>query len=98
MAAKPSAKLTVPATLADVNAKWLTQVLSLSCPGVEVTSAKISGFIGYKPNKARVELKYNAVGRKAGLPPSLFVKGGFKGSSGAALSGIDAGLDIGTEL
>jgi Phosphotransferase enzyme family len=63
-----------------------------------VKSVSVSNFIGHKPNKARVQVEYNAAGKKAGLPASLFVKGGFKGVNNETVSGIDAGLDIGTEV
>lgn len=71
----------VPRTFADVTASWLTAVLGALHPGVEVTSARVDQHMGYKPNKARVHLTYNALGNSAGLPPTLVVKGTFNGTT-----------------
>jgi hypothetical protein len=70
----------VPRTFDQVTAEWLSQVLGLTYPGVEVLTAKVDPTMGHKPNKARVHLTYNGVGREAGLRPTLVVKGTFNGS------------------
>ena len=90
--------MNIPQALADITPHWLSEILSPGYPGVHVTTAKVSGFLGHKPNKARVQVEYNDVGRRAGLPASFFVKGGFKGTNSAVTSGIESGLDIGTEV
>ena len=95
---KNKAGLSIPQTLQDITPQWMSAIMSRQYPGVEVKSVAVSDFIGHKPNKARVQVDYNAAGKKAGLPGSLFVKGGFKGVKNETASGIDAGLDIGTEL
>ena len=88
-------KPAIPRRLDEVTADWLTQVLARSHPGVEVTRVTTEGFMGYKPNKARLAVEYNAAGERAGLPASFIVKGGFKGGSDG---GEKSGLDIGVEL
>lgn len=82
-------------TLEELTPLWLSAALSRQHPGVEVISAQVSDFMGYKPNKARVRVAYNAAGQQAGLPTDLVVKGGFQQSDA---SGAPTGLDIGLEL
>jgi hypothetical protein len=85
----------IPTRLDQVDAAWLSQALGQQHPGVQVTQVETSDFLGYKPNKARLQLQYNAVGERAGLPTSLIVKGGFKQApSGETLSGLDIGLEL----
>lgn len=85
----------IPTRLEQVDATWLTQVLAPQHAGIEVTQVSCDGFFGYKPNKARLHLRYNAAGERAGLPSSLIVKGGFKQTpSGEQLSGLDIGLEL----
>lgn len=85
----------IPDTLADVTPEWLSETLCARFPGVEVVSADVGDFFGYKPNKARVQVSYNEAGRRAGLPESLIVKGGFGGAApGETLSGLDIGLEL----
>jgi hypothetical protein len=85
----------IPTRLDQIDTAWLTNVIAREHPGAEVTAADVSDFIGYKPNKARVTLRYNEAGERAGLPPSLIVKGGFKQAPGGEeLSGLDIGLEL----
>jgi hypothetical protein len=74
-------KFSIPKVREDVTAEWLTSVLSPQYPGVTVTSAKVGELMGHKPNKVRLQLKYNKAGREAGLPPTMVVKGSFPGYS-----------------
>ncbi|MCK8683279.1 phosphotransferase family protein [Pseudomonas umsongensis] len=91
----PSSQPLIPTRLDQVDATWLSHVLSLRHPGVQVTHVQVSDFLGYKPNKARLHLRYNTVGEHAGLPASMIVKGGFKRTpSGEELSGLDIGLEL----
>ena len=73
--------LPVPRAFTDVTAEWLTAVLSPLHPGAEVVSATVDPHMGHKPNKARIHLTYNEAGEKAGLPPTLVVKGTFNGTT-----------------
>src|SRR3546814_19973382 len=43
-------------------------------------TAKSDPTMGHQPNKARVHLAYNEVGQKAGLAPTLVIKGTFNGT------------------
>ena len=70
----------VPRRFDQVTAEWLTRVLALTYPGLEVLSARLDPTMGHKPNKARIHLTYNAVGAEAGLTPTLVVKGTFNGT------------------
>ena len=67
----------LPVTVDDVDARFLTEALSINYPGVEVTSARHEGILWGTGTKIKLRVEYNAAGQKAGLPPSLFVKGGF---------------------
>lgn len=71
----------VPRSFNQVTPEWLTRVLSISTPGVEVLTATVDPTMGHKPNKARVHLTYNEAGQKAGLTPTLVVKGTFNGTT-----------------
>lgn len=74
-----TARIPVPRAFSDISAEWLTRVLALKHPGVEVVSASVDPHMGHKPNKARVHLSYNEAGQKADLPPTLVAKGTFNG-------------------
>lgn len=90
-----SAQPLIPTRLEQIDVAWLSQALAQSYPGVEVTAVSVDGFLGYKPNKARLHLSYNVAGERAGLPASMIVKGGFKHApSGEELSGLDIGLEL----
>jgi aminoglycoside/choline kinase family phosphotransferase len=69
--------LPLPIRLEDVSAGWLTAALALRYPGVEVRRATQSEVLQGTATKARMTLEYNEAGRRAGLPATLFVKGGF---------------------
>lgn len=71
----------VPRSFAQVTPEWLSGVLGLSYPGVAVIAATVDPTMGHKPNKARVHLIYNDAGKKAGLPPTMVVKGTFNGTA-----------------
>lgn len=85
----------IPDALPEITPEWLTAALGGRYPGVVVVDCEVSGFLGYKPNKACVSLRYNATGRGAGLPETMIVKGGFKRDGGGqTLSGLDLGLEL----
>lgn len=70
----------VPRAFDQVTPEWLTAVLSQSHPGIRVTAATVDPTMGHKPNKARVHLRYDEAGQRAGLPATLVVKGTFNGT------------------
>jgi aminoglycoside phosphotransferase (APT) family kinase protein len=86
-----SSKVDPPRTIKQVTCEWLSAALQEQYPGVKVTRADVGPLFGNKPNKARIKLKYNAAGERAGLPPSMVVKATFPGLGTGA-----AGLDIAT--
>lgn len=88
----------IPISLEEITAEWLTEVLASKYPGVVVTAAEVSDFVGHKRNKARVAVRYNAAGKEAGLPDSLFFKGSLKAFNEASTTGLDGGLDIANEI
>jgi hypothetical protein len=68
----------LPLSLSEITPEWLSAALSAEHPGVEVTSAQIDNVIHGTASKALLRVAYNDVGRDAGLPPTLCVKGGFR--------------------
>jgi Phosphotransferase enzyme family len=67
----------LPLVVKDVTEGWLTSALALRYPGVEVTSARHETILQGTATKIRVRARYNDLGRKAGLPETFIVKGGF---------------------
>lgn len=89
-----STPFAIPTTPDAVTPGWLETALGRAYPGTKVVRAEVSGFFGYKPNKARVSIDY-APGAATDLPRRLIVKGGFKkGSGGESLTGLDIGLEL----
>jgi len=72
-----SPSLSLPVDVKDVNPGFLTEALSINYPGVEVVAARQDGVFWGTGTKIRLQVEYNAAGRKAGLPDALLVKGGF---------------------
>jgi hypothetical protein len=67
----------MPVTPEQVTARWLTEALRISYPGVTVHSMAAAPAVLGTAGKIRVRLTYDAAGVAAGLPASLIVKGGF---------------------
>ena len=87
-----NAQVRIPRVLEEVTADWLSNALASFVPGVTVDAVRLDPPMGFKPNKARAHLVYGG-SRRADLPETLIVKGGFKGLGAEA-----TGLDIGVEL
>jgi hypothetical protein len=66
-----------PTHIDDLTPAWFTPILALKVPGAEVLSVQVEDEILGMAVKVRVRLTYNATGRAAGLPETLFVKAGF---------------------
>ena len=62
----------------ELSAAWVTEALRHRYPGTVVTSLRHGHFIGGTGTKIQLHLEYNAAGQSAGLPPSLYAKGGFE--------------------
>jgi Phosphotransferase enzyme family len=65
----------VPNTYNGITESWLTAVLCRGISGAEVINFRIADFSNGSSNRARIYLRYNDVGRKAGLPATVFCKG-----------------------
>jgi hypothetical protein len=74
-----------PKSLADVSASWLGHALSCKYPGTQVIGLERGVVIGGMATKAQYFLRYNDVGLRHGLPPSLFLKTGFEVHSARAV-------------
>lgn len=69
----------LPRTLDAVTTAWLSDAFSANYPGTTVTSFAVAGAIDGTASKVRFALEYDAKGRAYGLPPSVWLKGGFEG-------------------
>jgi hypothetical protein len=67
-------KIPIPDDIAGVDAKWLTEVLSIAHPGLRVCSADIRENIGGACTKLRVALQTT----RDDFPPTVVVKGCFE--------------------
>lgn len=68
----------LPRNPEGLTAAWVTKALAKRWPGVEVTALDHGRVIGGTGTKIQLRLEYNAAGQAAGLPPSLYAKGGFE--------------------
>ncbi|MBV9840571.1 MAG: phosphotransferase [Sphingomonadaceae bacterium] len=78
MGAQETISNDLPMHYEDVTAEWVTQALRRRWPGVTVTGLRHAQTIGGTGSKIQLELEYDDAGLAAGLPPRLFVKGGFE--------------------
>jgi hypothetical protein len=74
----PEDQIRLPIALEEITAEWVTAALALRTPGVEVRSLHRGTVIHGSATKVRLLLDYNQAGHAAGLPPTLFLKGGFE--------------------
>lgn len=61
----------------EITPAWLTQALQQRYPGVEVQTAATKNILWGTATKVLIKLGYNDAGIAAGLPPVMYVKGGF---------------------
>jgi aminoglycoside/choline kinase family phosphotransferase len=71
--------MALPKTVEDISAAWLTEALSRRHPGLVVASARHDDVIAGTGTKVTVDVEFNDVGRAAGIPGRLLVKGAFSG-------------------
>ena len=71
-------RISRPVELDGITSAWLTEALAVRHPGVEVRSVHVGTVIHGSATKVRLLLDYNEAGHRAGLPPTLFLKGGFE--------------------
>ena len=74
---RPTSALNLPLSTDEITAEWLTEALADNFPGVAFTRATRAEVMSGTATKVRIHALYNEAGRKAGLPPTLIVKGGF---------------------
>lgn len=67
----------LPKDTASITAEWLTKVLQQDYPGTVVTSLYLGTIIPGTATKVRLLLSYNEAGHAHGLPPTMWLKGGF---------------------
>lgn len=64
----------VPGTYEAITTEWLTAVLCRDVPGAHVTSFRITDRSDGSSNRARIHLEYDAAGRRAQFPITVFCK------------------------
>jgi Phosphotransferase enzyme family len=67
----------LPLEVDEVTAQWLTKALSIDIPGLVVNGATVTKARHGFTSVLHVTIDVNEVGRKAGLPTQIIVKGGF---------------------
>lgn len=67
----------LPRRIEEITRDWLSEALSRRHPGVEVTSVTHGMTLAGTATKRQFRLEYNDAGTRAGLPATMWVKGGF---------------------
>lgn len=70
--------LTMPTSLAEVTADWLSEALSQRYPGTVVTSVVHGSTVRATGTKLRLLLDYNDAGHAHRLPPTMWFKSGLE--------------------
>lgn len=68
----------LPRSPEGLDARWVTAALQDRYPGVEAVSVRHGTTIGGTGTKVQLLCEWNEAGRAAGLPQSLYAKGGFE--------------------
>ncbi len=68
----------LPLAIEDITAPWLTRALRLKYPGITVEGVEVADLIRGTCTKIRLRLALDEAGRRAGIPPSVILKGGFE--------------------
>ena len=66
-----------PETPQQITPAWMTWALRRNYPAVEVLSVNVVDIMAATATKVRIKLTYDDAGAKAGLPPTMIVKGAF---------------------
>jgi len=74
--------VTLPRTMDEITADWLTAALAGKYPGTEVTSLFVGTIVHGSATKIRLLLTYNDAGHMYRLPATMFAKGNFEAASG----------------
>lgn len=67
----------LPNRIEQIDAEWLTKILSANYPGTVVTEVHHGTVISGTATKVRLLLSYNDEGHRHRLPPTMWLKGGF---------------------
>ena len=94
MTIAPEDRISLPVALDEITAEWLTEALAVRHPGVEVRSVHQGTVIHGSATKLRLLLDYNEVGHQEGLPPTLFLKGGFEEHGLVSTAGYAGEVDF----
>ncbi len=73
----------LPLELGEIDSDWLTRALRTRAPGVTVRSFEIADIIHGTCTKVRLRLEMDEAGQRAGIPPTVIIKGGFEEHSAA---------------
>lgn len=68
----------LPVTLEEISPDWLTKALRTRAPDVTVRDCEILDIIRGTCTKIRLRLDMDEAGKRAGIPETLFLKGGFE--------------------
>lgn len=68
----------LPLALEEIDADWLTRALRVNFPGVTIRDVGVDGIIRGTCTKIRLRLDMDEAGRDAGIPETVFLKGGFE--------------------
>lgn len=68
----------LPLAIEEIDCDWLTRALRVRAPGVTVRDFKIVDMIRGTCTKIRLRLDMDETGRRAGIPETVFLKGGFE--------------------
>ena len=82
----------VPFTFEDISAEWLTTVICGKHPGAKVLSHRLDSPDEGTTNRRRIFISYNAAGKQAELPESVFCKAS-QGLANRILLGISRAIE-----
>jgi hypothetical protein len=71
----------LPVTIDEIDCGWLTRALRVNAPGATVRNFEIVDMIRGTCTKIRLRLEMDDTGRRAGIPKTVFLKGGFESHS-----------------
>jgi len=71
----------LPVSIEEIDCDWLTRALRIKVPGVTVRNFEIVDMIRGTCTKIRLRLDMDEAGRQAGIPETVFLKGGFESHS-----------------
>lgn len=67
----------LPLTIDAIDCEWLTAALRVNAPGVTVRHIEVVNIINATSTCIRLKLDMDEAGKRAGIPETVFFKGGF---------------------